>query len=291
MPGIFISASRIPSISPFELSPSSPDLLTVLSVASRVQSDNTESESIATLPSHDNETISPSLCGSLSRFPLEVRNMIYNNVLIYHHWWISRPHRFLGPHPPIETKDSMHIQVIDAALLRTCKAIYHEAIRMLYGKNTFHFLKPSDIKDFAHLGLGNMPFGSYGAISKSASVVNNAPYGRLTMIRRLSLRLSSENNGDDIQKIWSFWSDFFYPPEQQDQLVGFPALERLSLDLSEWKLTSDDASSIRVCRFDFHILCPLNQLSLSLGVVSPVGILGGQEASMQVPCLTYTRFD
>ena len=213
-------------------------------------------------------------CGTVSKVPREVRNMIYNNVLIYHHGSILRPHRFLGRHLPIAAEESKHIEAIDAALLRTCKAIYHEAIHILYGKNLFYFLKPGDIEDFAHLRLGNMSFGYYGAISKSASMVNNAPYGRLTMIRQLSLRVSSGDNEDDFRNIWSFWSDFFYPPAQQDQLVGFPALERLILDLSEWKLNAGHASRIRVCRFVFHILCHLNQPPLSLGAVSPVGVFG-----------------
>ena len=212
-------------------------------------------------------------CGTLSKVPREVRNMIYTNVIVIElHENILRRHRFLGRQPCILAQDSKHLQSVDAALLRTCKAIYHEAIRILYGKNSFYFLKPSDIEDFAHLGLGSIPFGFYGAISKSASVVKNAPYGRLTMIQRLSLRLSSENSRDDLQKVWSFWSDFLYPAEKQDHLLGFPALGSLGLDLTDWKLNAGDASEIRVSRFVFHILCHLHQLPLSLGAVSPVGL-------------------
>ena len=231
-------------------------------------SDNRESESskevrlIAPLPSHGNDNKSSSPCGSLNKLPLEVRNMIYTNVMKYKKS-INRPHRFLGRQQSILAEDNEHIQVIDATLLRTCKAIYYEAIHILYGKNRFYFLKPSDIEDFAHLGLGNIPFGFYGAISKSASVVNNAPCGRLTMIRWLYLKLSSENYRDDLQKVWSFWSNFFYPPEKQDHLVGFPALERLSLDLTDWRLGGVITSNIRVCpiaRISSHLhhrpVCP-----------------------------------
>ena len=241
-------------------------------------------------PPHSTGNPDSSPYGTLSKLPWELRNMIYRNVLIAEEI-ITRPHRFLGPQPSIQVEDSKHVQVIDAALLRTCKAIYHDAIRILYGRNGFRFFNPSDVEDFAHLGLGSIPFGLYGGIGESASAADNAPYGRLTMIQCMWLRLSSENDGDDLQKVWSFWSDFFYPPEKQDHLVGFPALKQLVLDLRDWKLDAGCASKIRVCRTAFYIIYHLNQLPLSLGAVSPVGVLVSQEASMQISRLTCTRSD
>ena len=244
-------------------------------------SDNRESESskevrlIAPLPSHGTESNSPSPCGSLNKVPLEVRNMIYSNVLKFD-LDIVRPHRFLGRHPPILAEDSKHIRAIDAALLRTCKAIYHETIRILYHRNRFYFCKPSDIKEFAHAGLGATPFGFYNTINRPSDAVTHAPYGRLTTIRTMRLKLGSEKEGDDLEKVWSFWSEFFYPPEKQehlDQVVGFPSLERLSLDLRKWKLRISDtnAPQIRVspiprifCRF-YQIPVCLNVWSLPLG--------------------------
>ena len=224
---------------------------------------------IASSPSHGAGKPSPSPCGTLSNLPREVRNMIYTEVMKYR-MNISRPHRFLGRQPSILAKECKYLQGIDAALLRTCKAIYHEAVDILYGKNKFYFSKPSDIEDFAHLGLGNMPFGFYGAISKCASAVNTAPWGRLTMIRRLSLKLGSENNGDDLQKVWSLWSDFLYPAEKQDQLLEFPALDWLALDLTDWKLNAKDASKVRVCPYRSHYLPLASAAPVSQRSVSPV---------------------
>ena len=202
-------------------------------------------EAIASSPLHGTGNTDSLPCGTLSKLPREVRSMIYTNVLVYE-FTIVRPHRFLGRQPPILAKDSKYFPSIDAALLRTCKVIYHEAIRILYSKNRFQFCKPSDIEKFAHLGLGTFPFEFYGTTNKPSSPVHNAPYGRLTMIRLMTLRLSSKSNGDNLKKVWSFWSDFFYPPEKQDQLVGFPALERLALDFMDWDLTEGHASIIRV---------------------------------------------
>ena len=207
-----------------------------------------EARLIAPLPSHgiDNKSTSP--CGPLDKFPLEVRNMIYSNVLKYHEK-ISRPHRFLGCQPSILARDSKHLEVIDAALLRTCKAIYYEAIQILYGENQFQFFKPKDIENFAHLGLGTIPFGFCGTTSKPSSPVINAPYGRLTMIRRMTFKLRYRDAADSLKKVWSVWSGFFNPPEKQGHSVGFPALERLTLDLMDWELERPGASKIRVCPF------------------------------------------
>ena len=120
---------------------------------------------ITPLSSHGTESKSPSLCGSLDKFPLEIRNMIYTNVLRYDSD-IIQPHRFLGRRPPILAEHCRYIRAIDAALLRTCKAIYHETICILYRMNRFVFYKPSDITEFAHAGLGATPFGFYNTINR-----------------------------------------------------------------------------------------------------------------------------
>ena len=190
-------------------------------------------------------------CGTLNKLPLEVRTIIYIKCLKTERN-IKQAHTFLGRQPPIAAEDCTHIEAIDAALLRTCRAIYSEAIRILYGMNRFYFRIPRDVKQFAHLGLGNTPFGFYRTASKPSSAVSNAPYGRLTMIRFLSLKLSSVNNEHDWKKIWSLWSDFFYPPEEQDQSVGFPALVWLALDFKEWELGGGDGSKLRVCPYFSH---------------------------------------
>ena len=58
------------------------------------------------------------------------------NVLNYE-MHISRANDFLGPKPPIMAGEAKHIGAIDSALLRTCRAIYHETIVILYAMNWF----------------------------------------------------------------------------------------------------------------------------------------------------------
>ena len=210
-----------------------------------------EARILAPPPSHGTGNVGSSPCGTLNILPLEDRTMIYINLLYYKRK-IKQAHTFLGRQPPITAEDCTHIEAIDAALLRTCRAIYSEAIRVLYGMNHFCFSRSQDVKEFAHFGLGNTPFGFYRTASEPSSAVSHAPYGRLTMIRFLSLRLNSVNNERDWKKIWSLWSDFFYPPEERDQSVGFPALMWLVLDFKQWELGGGGAWKLRVCPYFSH---------------------------------------
>ena len=212
----------------------------------------------------DNRSIAVLPCGSLSRLPLEVRTMIYRKVLRFEKP-IRHGHNFLDPHPPLMFAESSHIEEINAAILRTCRTIYQEAIHILYGTNRFHFRKSKDIENFAFRGLRNIPFGIY--FSQHPYIVENITYGRLTMIRFLNLRIGRKSTGDDRKEIWSSWSNFFYPSEksseEQGQLVGFPALERLVLDFRELDLDDRDTSRVRVrCKFMTY-LKSLTTISLS----------------------------
>lgn len=184
-------------------------------------------------------------CGALSKLPLELRVMVYKSVLMFKKY-IRHPHRFLDRHPPIMAEECKYLEAIDAALLRTCRAVYQEAVHILYGRNRFEFRNPRDIKTFAHVGLGDTPFGLHCSPRESASAVGNAPHGRFTMIRSMILKVDSELGGNDREKIWSFWCDFFDPPKEQDQLVGFPALQWLTLNLTDWGLGTRNDSKIRV---------------------------------------------
>ncbi len=183
-----------------------------------------------------------SQCGTLSKLPLENRIMIYKRVLCFERS-IKQAHKFLGCYPPIMANQSKYVEAIDAALLRTCRAVYEEAVHILYSMNGFYFSTPKDIEVFAHVGLGNTPFGFYRTANEPAS------YGRLTMIRWMNLRIGSGSDPADRKKIWSLWRDFFYPPEDQGHLIRFPALEWLALDLIEWDLNYEDASKVRVRPF------------------------------------------
>ena len=196
-------------------------------------------------PASFNTENATSPCGTLGKLPLELRNMVYKKVLMYDRG-IRQANRFLNGHLPIMAEESRYIEAIDATLLRTSRAIYQEAISILYGKNLFIFRKSKDIEDFAHLGLRNTPFGFYRTPNGTASAGDKAPYGRLTMICSLDLSIAHKCVGDDRKKIWSFWYDFFYPPEEQEQLIGFPALRRLCLDFTDWRLNAEESSQVRV---------------------------------------------
>lgn len=78
------------------------------------------------------------------------------------------------------------------------------------------------------------------------------PYGRLTLIRSMILllthndRLHTQSPLPDRASIWRHWSDNFFDPEKRKQMdslawqIGFPALENLVLDFSQWRLERSD---------------------------------------------------
>lgn len=201
-------------------------------------------------------------CGTLAKLPIDLRLLVYENVLLYKKS-ISQANRFLGPKPPIMAEEARHIGAIDSALLRTCRTIYSEAIDVLYCGNTFEFDTPSGIQHFAHDGLENKPFGFYCVANGSLSP-RYTPYGRLTMITNLILRINPEFGQDriDTARIWSSWCDFFYSPKGQPQSVGFPALRMLVLDFTHWKLSAENDSKLRVGRpYLLHYMRPLASTS------------------------------
>ena len=206
---------------------------------------NKDVRAVTSSPSDSTGDTDSTSCGTLEKLPGEVRNMIYSHVLRYD-FHISLPHRFLGRYMPIRAEEAKHVLAIDAALLRTCKDIYSETIHILYGSNCFVFFHPSDMKEFAHTGLGATPFGSYNKKSTPSDAISNARYGRLAMVQHVIVSFCNGMPGNNTEQC-SSWFDFFYPPEKQDQLVGFPALLRLTLDFTQWQLDRQDASEIRVC--------------------------------------------
>ena len=198
-------------------------------------------------------------CGTLSKLPIEIRCIVYMNVLNYE-MNISQANDFLGPKPPIMAEEAKHIGAIDCALLRTCRTIYHETIVILYAFNSFEFDKLDDIQHCAHDGLGNKPFGLYCVANRSSSPNYSAPYGRLTMIHKLVLRISPESRQYRIgtARIWSSWCNLFYSHEGQPQSIGFPALRVLFLDFTEWRLNAENDSKLRVGRpYLFHYMRPV----------------------------------
>ena len=184
-------------------------------------------------------------CGTLAKLPIELRCIVYSNVLNCE-MYISQANDYLGLNPPIMAKEAKHIGAIDSALLRTCRTIYHENLVILYAWNSFEFDSLVDLQHFAHAGLENKLFGFYRVANRSLSPKYSAPYGRLTLIQQLVLRISPESRQYRMitAGIWSSWCHLFYTPEGQPQSVGFPALRVLVLDFTEWRLNAEDIPNL-----------------------------------------------
>lgn len=83
------------------------------------------------------------------------------------------------------------------------------------------------------------------------------PYGRLTLIRSVILRLTHnplpEETPFELDRgtIWRHWSDNFFCIEKHKKQespgwqIGFPALQQLVLDFSDWRLEPRDGLIVR----------------------------------------------
>lgn len=86
--------------------------------------------------------------------PAEVRNKIYEHLLISPHT-ITRERQAVGPlkHNSRYAIRCQRPLEIDAAILRTCRAIAHEGYPVLYGHNIFSFTSPTQMRYFKLEGL------------------------------------------------------------------------------------------------------------------------------------------
>lgn len=97
----------------------------------------------------------------------------------------------------------------------------------------------------------------------------DAPAGRFTLIRSIILRLGHDRKPyvwqrpggqfpPDRKRIWSHWYQYFFndsdPQSTFDWSVfpsstnGFPALDKVVLDFTDWQLAEGDAIRVRRCR-------------------------------------------
>ena len=163
---------------------------------------------------------------------------------------------------------------IDAALLRTCRLVYTEALPILYGSNVFQFSSSHAVRHFQSHGLSTYPLGRryrWTPLRKLRSAAGDlykhrltilafnfrlSPPGRLQLIRFLILELKldyrpysrSSNISYTRDSIWRDWSLSFFSDEGEAfgmQVwgrgpTGFPKLEKLTLDFAEWQLTEND---------------------------------------------------
>ena len=93
------------------------------------------------------------------RLPMELRILMWIDVLGSSRD-IANAHIFMCPQEPLVVDNFVPIQDINAALLRTCRAIYDETFPILYGNNRFVFDHMSQITDFA-FGKLYFPLGRH----------------------------------------------------------------------------------------------------------------------------------
>ena len=159
---------------------------------------------------------------------------------------------------------------IDSAILRTCRTVYTEGLHILYGQNTFHFSDAGAIGRFKpRYPLITPPLRSL-----------TTPFGRLALIQSVSLKIttSSSYRGPSRESIWEDWMKNFFSEEKSisergyTYKVEFPALQKLTLDFTDWKLKADEG--IRVSPSFLHLnglikLCTPSQAVVALATNSP----------------------
>lgn len=94
--------------------------------------------------------------------------------MIFHHILttpepIEKPHKHLGSKETALLDNYKPIPQVDSAVLRTCRAIYSEALPILYGQNTFEFSSANAIRSFQSRSLIGYPLGR---TSKSAGTTD-----------------------------------------------------------------------------------------------------------------------
>lgn len=159
--------------------------------------------------------------------PAEIRHMIYQELLV-------SPESLSSPNK----RNKRENYDINPTILRTCLFVYRESLPVLYTKNRFSFRSIKDIKIFGHHQIfldspdNHTPLRTFN--------FRPAPYGRLTIIRMVVLKMVSDRCAYDFgnrhrEMLLAQWRGFAYllPCGICDESLGFPALESLLLDFSD----------------------------------------------------------
>lgn len=121
-------------------------------------------------------------------------------------------------------------------------------------------------------------YDSIGLVANNSEALDGLrnPYGRLTLIRSVILHLNYVAPQEmmilpDRGMKWSHWSDHFFAVAGQ---VGFPALEKLVLDFSSWKLEPTDGVVVRIMVHNLAVPSPSQFLSAIylISVLSPTAL-------------------
>ena len=97
-------------------------------------------------------------CPLFSAIPVEIRFMIYRHLLKSPEP-IDNVHKQLGAKDTALVDNYHPIPCVDAAILRTCRLTYLEALPVLYGQNTFIFSSSSAIRSFQSKSIMGYPLG------------------------------------------------------------------------------------------------------------------------------------
>lgn len=182
--------------------------------------------------------------------PAEIRIAIYCQILVSK-GPICEADRLVGDNMSVLLTECKPITDINSAILRTCRKVYTEALHVLYAQNTFHFSDPRAIARFQETSR----------FSKQTLSLNTRYDGRLTLIQFVSLDLTSKYIGSyskDYRRehIWNVWLHSFFSEAQSfppygNGTAGFPALQKLRLDFTDWQLEADEG--VRVSAFFLHL--------------------------------------
>ncbi|KAM0804047.1 hypothetical protein BDR22DRAFT_818221 [Usnea florida] len=189
--------------------------------------------------------------GAFSKLPGELRIMVWNNVL-GSETDVDNASQFMMTRQHLMVATCPSVRDIDAAILRTSRAIYEETFPILYGNNRFVFSAPTQISTFAFGELCRLSAVRYGTSERGYSFDS---YGRLLMLRSVNLKLNASDRSvscrhpnhklDKQEAIWSYWAEIFCQPREHQSPI-FPMLEELCLDFSDWGLDASDWSKLRL---------------------------------------------
>ncbi|KAL8792390.1 MAG: hypothetical protein Q9195_005004 [Heterodermia aff. obscurata] len=170
-----------------------------------------------------------SQCMFFSKLPPEIRTLIYRQLLT------TRAELNAGAEIEkiassltTDDDDPSKISDIDSAVMRTCQRMYHETLPVLYGENKFVFRTPRQLEAFREGNLDRTQDEPHGY--RVVPVFNRKGdlNGRLSMVKDILIQLSVTPSylGDRLA-----WARLF-----GDDRIGFPKLEILTLDFTEWTL-------------------------------------------------------
>lgn len=189
--------------------------------------------------------------GLFGKLPFELRTTVWEVTLISD--YIVTAHTFIAPYKSILVNTNPPVGDIDAAILRTCRAIYHEALPLLYDSTLFLFRSVTEIENFRSCRLPRLDSTNLrmGCIFGFKAEL----HGRLVFLRRVYMSLDADHTAapDDRDSFscrktpWPAWLNFFEPENKEDENLAFPALEELTLDFGHWTmLLGRDLGQIRV---------------------------------------------